>query len=382
MATVLKVKNTFIDIEFDADELENLNDDSPSFSRLATAPAPYTNKLLEVSAPTYAVSTVDTLPFAASSREGDSASDSDRGRVTSHEILPEFGVMNQQSSSEAEPVQSEPMPASQAMGYDLDLASMTMNQGGMWAMQSPMMQFPMMQFPMNSMMQQPMQFPTAVCTNAAPSLPLEWRTVHTVMMRNLPNKVTQQQLLSEMNESGFENTYDFLYLPIDADTNANRGYAFINFTTPEMAMTFKMHFEGQKLSNFHSRKILSVMPATLQGFEANYAHYSSAHVKFRDAGCRPLFLREPKSTKLQRRGGQKSLIDEAAKQMRRHGQVPPQMQQQRQIEIAPVAAAAPLPEPEEDSSKQRAAKFCINCGGGVQMHYKFCRFCGVAAEAA
>jgi len=232
--------------------------------------------------------------------------------------------------------------------------------------------------------------PTAVATpsvNCAQSPSSSWSNVHTVMMRNLPNRVTQQQLLSEMNEAGFENQYDFVYLPIDPDTNANRGYAFINFTKSPMALAFRMHFEGQKFCKLHSRKVVSVMPATLQGFEANYAHYSSAHVNFRDAAARPLFLREPKINKLQKRGGHKSLIDEAAKQTPIEHKVQPKIQQRKVLEAATVMAAAPLAkaadagaEEPADPSKPRLAKFCTSCGGSIQGHYKFCKFCGCSMQ--
>lgn len=221
----------------------------------------------------------------------------------------------------------------------------------------------------------------------------QWGNVYTVMMRNLPNKVTQQQLLSEVNEAGFVYTYDFVYLPIDPDSNANRGYSFINFTSPGMALIFKMHFEGHKFANFHSHKVVSVVPATLQGFEANYAHYSSAYVKYRDPAARPLFLREPTNMKSHRVGGQnaESLIDVAAKQLRKQQQEA--LQQKQRALLATMSAhsvvAPPTPGaavgggPLKDDAKPRIAKFCHNCGAGTAEHFKFCQFCGsrVGADA-
>lgn len=47
------------------------------------------------------------------------------------------------------------------------------------------------------------------------------------------------------------------------------------------------------MSRFNSAKVVSVTPATLQGFQANYMHYSSARVNRGDPSARPLFLREP-----------------------------------------------------------------------------------------
>merc|ERR1719401_427232 len=124
--------------------------------------------------------------------------------------------------------------------------------------------------------------------------PLEWANTTTVMMRNLPNKYTQRMLLTEINHTGFLGTFDFLYLPIDPETTANRGYSFLNFIDPGFAWMFKMSYEDRKMNRFNSNKVVSVVPATLQGFEANYAHYAAARVNRGDPAARPLFLREPK----------------------------------------------------------------------------------------
>merc|ERR1740138_744815 len=132
----------------------------------------------------------------------------------------------------------------------------------------------------------------------------EWMNVTTIMMRNLPNKYTQRMLLTEINHAGFLGTFDFLYLPIDPETNANRGYSFLNFIDPGFAWMFKVTYEGRRMNRFNSNKVVSVMPATLQGFEANYAHYAAARVNRGDPAARPLFLREPKQPKTNNIGGQ------------------------------------------------------------------------------
>lgn len=246
--------------------------------------------------------------------------------------------------------------------------------------------------------------------------PFEWSTIFTVMVRNIPNKYTQQMLLQEINEKGFLGTYDFIYLPIDPETNANKGYAFINFVDPCYAWVFKTTLEGRKMSCFNSNKHVSVAPATLQGFDANYAHYSGTHVNRGDASTRPLFLREASwqalsSSKIgvprRRRGGhggKASLIDVAGQ-----GNM---MQNMPSADVKPSMAPSPFEEiqrpqmqigmPTNWTAKSSSARsrpsqpavqnlpntqkpqsadspqirFCPFCGGNALPSFSFCQFCG------
>mmetsp|Transcript_67390 Transcript_67390/g.161624 ORF Transcript_67390/g.161624 Transcript_67390/m.161624 type:complete len:516 (+) Transcript_67390:164-1711(+) len=122
-----------------------------------------------------------------------------------------------------------------------------------------------------------------------------WKDVTTVMMRNLPNKYTQQMLLEELQEAGFtlQQDFDFFYLPMDHHNAANLGYCFINFCEPYLANLFSAAFEGKKMKRFNSSKTVVVMPASIQGYEKNYQYYSSTRVvQAEDPQYRPLFLRQ------------------------------------------------------------------------------------------
>jgi hypothetical protein len=230
-----------------------------------------------------------------------------------------------------------------------------------------------------------------------------WDNVYTVMMRNLPNKVTQDLLLEELDEAGFGNTYDFVHLPIDPDTTTNKGYAFINFVTPGFAHMFKQHFEGWRFQNFNSHKVVSVVPAVVQGYDANYAHYCRARPRH-PALDQAIFLRAPKSKRPQRKanvgnssqsGRQKhmSLIDIAAKKQK-ECQLKMQSQHQASAGSAERQIMGMLPQGAQHNSSNGAAgkaaqnsmaprwpKFCPYCGGFSNARYspmptKLCELCG------
>lgn len=102
----------------------------------------------------------------------------------------------------------------------------------------------------------------------------------TMMLRNIPNKYTQETLLEEMDRRGFKSACDFFYLPMDFRFRCNMGYAFINFTSAETADAFLKAFSGLKLgAALHgSKKTCEVCPARIQGWSANVAAYRNSSV--------------------------------------------------------------------------------------------------------
>jgi len=265
-----------------------------------------------------------------------------------------------------------------------------------------------------------------VAAPAVQDIPADWGETHTVMMRNLPNRYTQTMLVEEISHVGFGGLFDFLHLPIDPETNANKGYAFINFVDSLSSWRFKLAFEGKQMSRFNSNKYVSVSPAALQGFEANYAHYSTARCSRGNPAARPLFLREPDNdlnrrgppSPAARRGGQRrrnhgrSLVDVAVQkqfeQQQRMTQAPisPQFQQATIIygsqsqargpggaraeqHAMPPPSAVPSMAPPLSKAVAAAAvaepsisaRFCPFCGGSCQPNYRFCQFCGASLAA-
>lgn len=256
--------------------------------------------------------------------------------------------------------------------------------------------------------------------------PPDWGETTTLMVRNLPNRYTQQMLLQELTECGFCGTFDFLYLPIDPETHVNKGYGFINFIEPSMAWFFKLSYEGRSMKCFNSAKVVTVAAAALQGFEANHAHYSTSRVSRSDPGARPLFLREsrlqPKNKEgNRRRDGRRqnhSLIDLAAKAQQRgrqhhqhtrpgllqwdeqplhlgnpmmggFGSLPPHLGPADELpqDIPPGlgdsggtaerllgTTSSRAEAPQADRS---GPQFCPSCGSKVRPQHKFCKFCGM-----
>lgn len=125
--------------------------------------------------------------------------------------------------------------------------------------------------------------------------------VTTLMIRNIPNRYTQTELLAEIKDAGFDNKFDFFYLPMDHETHANFGYAFINFVDEREVEPFTKRFNGLKLNRFTSNKIIQIVPAQLQGFQANLQHYCKKAVCTDDnIDYRPLFFVDGKCLEFHR----------------------------------------------------------------------------------
>jgi len=104
------------------------------------------------------------------------------------------------------------------------------------------------------------------------------RPVTTMMLRNIPNKYTQNTLLQEIDDFGFLGSYNFFYLPMDVHNRSNVGYAFINFILPADAERFRRVFGDHRFQKFQSRKISSVCSAHVQGLDENLKHFENRAV--------------------------------------------------------------------------------------------------------
>jgi len=101
----------------------------------------------------------------------------------------------------------------------------------------------------------------------------------TVMLRNLPNNYTRSMLLTLIDGEGFIGQCDFLYLPMDFNTRACLGYAFVNLTSPESAQRFRAKFDGYSQWAIPSKKHCFVSWSNpYQGLHSNIARYRNSPV--------------------------------------------------------------------------------------------------------
>lgn len=96
--------------------------------------------------------------------------------------------------------------------------------------------------------------------------PGEVGCVTTLMVRNIPTSLSQDLLLELWPIDG---TYDLMYLPRHAKGNSHSGYAFMNFTSAAFAAEFLQSWQKRRMVHGGVSKRLNIIPAEVQGFEAN-----------------------------------------------------------------------------------------------------------------
>ncbi|KAJ5173964.1 Meiosis protein MEI2 [Penicillium coprophilum] len=108
----------------------------------------------------------------------------------------------------------------------------------------------------------------------------------TVMIRNIPNKLTAEQLKGILDESSY-GKYDFLYLRMDFLHRCNVGYAFMNFGDAIDIVNLVHARHGRNWPNCVSEKIAEISYATLQGKDALINKFRNSHVMTRPHEERP-----------------------------------------------------------------------------------------------
>jgi len=110
-----------------------------------------------------------------------------------------------------------------------------------------------------------------------------------MMIRNLPPQLEQQDLLEELNRSGFCGLYDFCYLPMKFNDKQNLGYAFVNFT--KSAVAEAMQAAWHKRPRFGG--IPTVVDAEVQGLAENAKRWGGSRIRrIKDPKRQPFLLQQ------------------------------------------------------------------------------------------
>lgn len=112
--------------------------------------------------------------------------------------------------------------------------------------------------------------------------------VVTLMVCNLPRKVTQERLAQVVDELGFAGMYDLIYIPLAAEFS--HGYGFVNFHTPDAAASFSAAIKGYRFCDSSSKRAFA-QPAKTQGFHDTLATIRSGG-NARKRGHFPLLFKD------------------------------------------------------------------------------------------
>ncbi|GAB2247622.1 hypothetical protein Droror1_Dr00007504 [Drosera rotundifolia] len=144
----------------------------------------------------------------------------------------------------------------------------------------------------------------------------------TVMIRNIPNQYSREDLIefldeycrreneyiieTQINEAADaaereevktspEFAYDFVYLPIDFGTHVNRGFAFVNFTSPIAVKKLQLYNSANPWwEKCDSDKLRDIACAKIQGKRALVDHFDKSVFSCCSDKYLPLFYNPPR----------------------------------------------------------------------------------------
>ncbi|KZT41499.1 hypothetical protein SISSUDRAFT_981682 [Sistotremastrum suecicum HHB10207 ss-3] len=108
----------------------------------------------------------------------------------------------------------------------------------------------------------------------------------TVMIKNIPNKMTDKDLLTYIHAI-CPRKIDFMYLRIDFNNHCNVGYAFVNFIEVSDLLLFAKTKLGTRWNMFSSEKVLQMSYANYQGKEALIEKFKNSCIMGEREGWRP-----------------------------------------------------------------------------------------------
>jgi len=113
--------------------------------------------------------------------------------------------------------------------------------------------------------------------------------VTTVMVTGMPLDSTPETFTMQLDSWGLMGTYDFVYVPLDAQKQTNAGCAFVNFIDSAFVVLFCWIYQECQLPG-------TVTPAEVQGLEANRVHweqYAGSTDEEQEPNAKPVILPSP-----------------------------------------------------------------------------------------
>eukprot|EP00928_Gymnodinium_smaydae_P032760 TRINITY_DN23643_c0_g1_i1.p1 TRINITY_DN23643_c0_g1~~TRINITY_DN23643_c0_g1_i1.p1 ORF type:complete len:456 (+),score=56.19 TRINITY_DN23643_c0_g1_i1:88-1368(+) len=156
-------------------------------------------------------------------------------------------------------------------------------------------------------------------TQASTRRKVDFLNATTVVLKNVPQSFTRDDLVRWLEQCTPGQVYDYVYLPrnfVSSSQNvktSNRGYAVINFLKPKDAQLFMVNFPAKiRAKDDGNAKSIRVMFAHTQGLEATLKSYSRRGLRTRNSLNVPLVYTKlhPTGIALTSPGSLKEICDE------------------------------------------------------------------------
>jgi len=115
--------------------------------------------------------------------------------------------------------------------------------------------------------------------STAPCAPRDEESAHapmTLMVRNLPEDLSQPALVEQIIDGGYKGLFDFVYMPMNFRGFGNFGYAFVNFISHDLALQFMSRMNCVEHGQISNLQKWDIVWSTCQGFNANIERYRNS----------------------------------------------------------------------------------------------------------
>ena len=108
------------------------------------------------------------------------------------------------------------------------------------------------------------------------------------MVKNIPNKLTQEMLLDMLGP--LKERLTFGYVPVDFQNNCNVGYAFLDLVDLDAVVALYERLHLSRWERYRSRKVCEICYARIQGKEDLTRHFRNSPLLSKEMSHRPLLF--------------------------------------------------------------------------------------------